>query len=307
MKKTGLTLLVALCGLLAFGQQDALFSQYMFNKLVINPAYTGSRDVLSATLVNRMQWVGIDGAPNTATFSAHTPLRKGKVALGGYMYSDRIGPVHDFGVLGNYAYRIFMDDWRLAFGLQVGIKKMDIFYDEFNVNDNWDKFYDDQLQSKIQPDANFGIYLNNEHFYAGFSSRHLLESAIGGYDRAGNKVFQDLSRHFYLMSGGVFNVSDNIMFRPSTLIKFTPSAPVNIDLNASCLFHNTLWLGASYRSSKNALVFIVECNISRNLRIGYSYDADMNELKGQSRGSHEVLIGYDINLFNPRVLSPRYF
>lgn len=306
MKKLLIVVLVLL-GVKAHAQQDALFSQYMFNRLVINPAYSGSRDVLSATIVNRYQWVGMDGAPNTLTASIHTPLRNEKIALGLYVYSDKLGPMSNSGFMANYAYRIRVWNGRLAFGLQAGIKMVDIDWNKMEMKDNDDLVILNGPKGEVMPDANFGIYYYTNRYFVGISSKHLFENTFGQVSDDEFKTYSNLTRHFYAMAGVAIPLSDRFVFRPSTLVKYAQNAPVNVDINASMLYNETFWFGASYRTSRNALVFILEFNLRKNLRIGYSYDTYMSELKNHSLGSHEIMIGYDINLFKPRMLSPRYF
>jgi type IX secretion system PorP/SprF family membrane protein len=163
-----------------------------------------------------------------------------------------------------------------------------------------------QLQKEWVPDANFGIYYYSDKFYAGVSSKQLLqnESAVIK-DNAGNSQFTKLMRHFYAMTGVAIPLSEAVVFRPSLLAKFVPNAPPQLDLNASFLINNTLWLGASYRTEK-ALSLITEINIAQNFRLGYSYDIWLNELKEYNKGSHEIRLSYDLNV-NKRLLTPRYF
>jgi len=154
---TILTAVSLLAGLSAFGQQDALFSQYMFNQLIINPAYSGSRDVLTATLVHRDQWTGIEGAPKTSTFSVHTPLRNERVALGLYIYNDQLGPVKDLGVMANYAYRIRVGQGRLSFGLQGGFIQQGVDIQQLLTKDNYDYNVYNVPATQFTPDVNFGV------------------------------------------------------------------------------------------------------------------------------------------------------
>jgi type IX secretion system PorP/SprF family membrane protein len=287
-----------------FAQQDALFSQYMFNKLAVNPGYAGSRELLSTDMLYRYQWVNIDGAPKTVSASIHSPLNNPHLALGLSVSNDKIGPLSNTSALATFAYRIIFPKGKLSFGIQAGIKSSDIV--------NGLKAYDDepfltnQLTNKIVPDASFGIYYYTANFYAGFSSQQLLQNqTLVVEDADGNAQFSTLLTHFYGMTGVAIPLGENVVFRPSLLAKYVKNAPPQLDINASFLFANTLWLGASYRT-ENAVSLMTEINIAQNFRIGYSYDMWFNELKAYNKGSHEIRLSFDINV-QKRILTPRYF
>jgi len=165
MKKL-ILIIVLFTSLAGFAQQDVLFSQYMFNKLMINPGYAGSREVFSANMVYRYQWVGIEGSPKTLSLSMHAPMRNEHVGIGGYIYSDQIGPALDQGALATYAYRIILPKGKLSFGLQAGIKYNTIDWNMIQLEDPDFVFQGDQ-QNKLTPDANFGIYYYSNRMFAG--------------------------------------------------------------------------------------------------------------------------------------------
>ena len=315
MKKSIIIIGLFLLTIAASAQRDALYSQFMFNRLVINPAYSGSRDVLTMTLLNRYQWVGFgDGAPRTFTFSAHSPLRNENVALGMYVYADQTGPFTDVGFMGNYAYRVRLLNGILSLGLQAGFNQVNVDWDAVEMRDGDDPVSLSRPKNKLQPDANFGIYYYTKSYYLGVSSKQLFESQYGKVDfEDGLSAYATLARHFYGIAGAAIPLTDNIVFRPGLMFKYTESAPLNVDINASFLFNDVFWLGASYRTnrnaitSKNALVFMIELNLSQNWRLGYSYDTYLTEMKTHQQGSHEIMISHDINLFKPRMLTPRYF
>ncbi len=305
MKKLYTALLLLMATSL-FAQQDPLYSQYMFNKLALNPGYTGSRELLTADLLYRNQWVNIPGAPRTISASLHSPLNNPHLALGAYVYNDKIGPLDLTGALASFAYRVIFPEGKLSFGLQAGFKNNGIVINDLKSYDQQDPIMYSNIEKKVVPDANFGVYYYSERFYAGLSSLHLLQNqSTIVYDSAGNSQFTKLLSHFYGMTGAAFPLGENVVFRPSLLAKFVKNAPPQLDLNASFLFANTLWLGVSYRTEK-AISFITEINIAQNFRVGYSYDIWMNELKVYNKGSHEIRLSYDLNV-GKRMISPRYF
>lgn len=293
------------CNLTVYSQQDPLFTQYMFNKLLVNPAYAGSKEVFTIDMLNRTQWVNIDGAPETFTISAHTAMRNKNVGLGIYLYRDVLGPTNTQGMMGTYSYRIYMGSSSLAFGLQFGLSYFDFNWAAMNLKDQ-DYLFDPQDIRRVTPDANFGIYYQSNRMFFGVSSKQLLQNDFGYAVKDGKSSFSKLTRHFYLMGGLAMPLDDKIVFRPSMMAKYTPNAPLQIDLNASILFGNVFWVGASYRSAK-AISFMTEFKISDRLKLGYSYDMYLNELQPFNYGSHEIRLGFEFPLYESRMRTPRYF
>ena len=308
MRKLILVCLVVISPAL-YAQQDALFTQYMYNKLEFNPAYAGSSEALSLDMIYRLQWVGIPGAPRTLSFTAHTPLRNPHIGLGISAYRDGLGPTVDYNVMGTFAYRIIFSSSTLCFGVSGGIKYFDVDWNALNPKDAGDIELTSQVRNKVVPDADFGIYYYGKNYYTGFSSKHLLENQIdvSTSPSDGKLSFTRLLRHFYFMAGGVIPLSRDIVFTPSALLKYVQNAPLQLDINASFVLNGILTLGASYRTD-NAIGLLMEINLSKGFSIGYSYDIWFNALQASNQGSHEIRLGYDIDLFGkPRMLSPRYF
>jgi len=304
MRKLFIILLI-LAGTSSFAQQDALLSQYMFNKLVINPAYTGTRDALSITLVGRQQWVGIDGAPRTATFSIHSPLRNDKLGLGLYGYTDVLGPLQTSGAVGSFSYKFEWGPGKLSFGLQFGFKHMSIDWNKVSMLEETDLPSNEQSGNNFVMDANFGLYYYSDKFYVGLSSKNLLEQDIGTqelYDAPANKLL----RHFYGMAGVNIKLSDNLNMQPSVLARYVKNAPFQMDFNANLMFKEVFTVGVSYRTERT-FVFLVEVLVKNRLRLGYSYDIFLSELSQSNKGSHELLIGFDFPVFKRELNTPRYF
>jgi len=289
----------------AFAQQDPLFSQYMFNKLALNPAYAGSREILTVDMLDRYQWVGIDGAPRTFTVGAHMATRSNKVGLGVYAYRDALGPTVNQGLMATYAYRLLLGKGTLAFGLQAGFKYFNFDWQQINVEDPDFAFNPQDIQ-RFTPDANFGVYYQTRYMFAGLSSKQLFQNEYGLAKIDDKTTYTKLLRHFYGMAGLAVPLNDKLIFRPSLLAKFVKNAPLQFDVNASLLFGDIFWIGASYRTEK-AIVFLTEFRISEKFRVGYSYDIYLNELQPQNKGSHEIRLGIDIDTFHSRMMTPRYF
>jgi len=285
-------------------QQDAIYSQYMFNPFMINPAYAGSRDALSGVLLFRQQWVGIDGAPSTQTFSMHSPIGNTKLAGGLNVINDAIGPTRNSGLFLTGAYHLKLAKGKLSFGLRGGVFNSRLDNSKLLYNNTSDKFNTMNTVSTIVPSFDAGLYYYTRNFYLGLSTTHLTKSKIeySNYP-SGTNLF--LKRHYMFAAGYAAEISKKIVFKPSVLLKYVDGAPLNFDLNASFLFNKVFWLGASYRSG-NGITFISEFYITEWLRLGYSYDLVLNKLKKFTLGTHEIVAGFDLNLKKVKHVSPRY-
>ena len=289
-KRINISLILLLISNIILAQQDALFTQYTFNKLLVNPAYAGSKDGMNLNLANRTQWIGISGAPNTLTLSAHTAVRENRVGLGLNILRDAIGPTVTTGFLGTYAYRLISETAAISFGIQAGVLYYDFNYAEMNLRDQ-DYLFDPTNVRRFVPDVNVGFYYQTEKFFAGLSSKHLLENDYGFVIKENTSSFERLSRHFYLMAGTVIPLVEDIVLRPSGLVKFVKGAPVQADVNASIFFKNRFMLGASYRTEK-AVALMTELGLSEKIKLGLSYDFYFNELQPHNYGSAEIRLTF---------------
>ena len=292
-----------------YGQQDALFTQYMYTKLQFNPAYAGSRDALAVDLLTRFQWVGVDGAPRTICLTVHTPLRNPHIGLGMYLYRDELGPSVDYNVMATFAYRILFPASTLSFGISAGIKYYDIDWNALHPLDPGDPLLVNDVTNRVVPDVDFGIYFAHRRYYAGVSARHLLQNqlVVSSTTPDDDVSFTRLLRNFYGIAGGTVPLADRFLFLPSILIKYVMNAPLQADINARFLFWDILTLGAGYRTD-NALGLLVGVEIGKGFSIGYSYDIWFNILRSHNSGSHGIRISYETDLFKrSRMLTPRYF
>lgn len=289
-------------------QQIPVMSQYMFNGLVINPGYAGSKDYMSATLMVRKQWTGFDGAPYTQNASIHGPLRKKKVGLGFMISNDKIGITKQTDVFASYAYHLPVGakNAKLSMGLQGGFSYLKSNFAELKGVDVNDPVYLANTLTNLQPNFGFGMYYYSDRFYAGLSIPQLMSyDSIQTFNFSKENIHH-LSRHYYLNAGIILEVSRDFIVRPSFLIKSAQNAPLQYDLNLNVLLSNIFWVGASYRSG-DAIVGIFEYQVDRKLRIGYSYDYTLSQLKNYSSGSHEIMIGYDFGYNILKMKTPRYF
>ena len=289
------------------GQQDAMYSQYMFNTLAINPAYAGSRDILSATALLRSQWVGMEGAPETQTISFDTPLRNKRLGLGVQVFNDHMGITNLRGGFASLAYRIFMERSTLAFGLQGGASNMKADFNSVDLgNPGIDQAF---LQNLDEGLVNFGtgVYFNTDKFYIGVSVPHLLNNTLNtNSDVVSNGVVPRQFLHLFVASGYVFNLGEDFKLKPSFLFKGIQGAPVQVDLNTNLWIKETFSVGVQYRT-KSAVAAMMEVQISPQIRMGYSYDRSVTKLANFTSGSHEVMLRYEFSFQKDKVLSPRYF
>ncbi len=311
MNRLLLTLLLVISGAALQAQQEAMYTQYMFNKLLINPGYAGSRAVTSMTMLYRNQWTGFQGAPKTATYSVHGHLRNPKVALGMTVINDRIGLQNQTGIYANYAYRLPLGEGRLSFGVQGGFDHYQIALSTAVHIDAGDPSLAVDM-STYTPNIGAGVYYQSDEFYAGVSAQRLIENDLSGRTIVSeDESFARQARHLNAMMGGVVDISESVKFRPAVLVKYAPNAPVQADFNASFFFVERLWAGISYRTNAS-IATMIELQVNRQMRIGYAYDHQINAAGPYTTGSHEFLVGFDLDfgrsrIVTPRMMTPRYF
>lgn len=293
----------------AWAQQDPLFTQYAFNKLAFNPAYAGSGERFSLDLLTRFQWTGIRGAPRTVSFNAHTPLRNRHIGIGINACRDELGPLTDNQVMAAFAYRILFPSTTLCFGIQGGVRHMDVNTGLLDPRDPADPLLEGAMTKKAVPDADAGIYFYGSRFYTGISVRHLLENRIlvSATAPADVTAFTRLQRNLYGMAGGVVPLGRDLEMIPSVLVRYMTDVPLQADLNLNFLLKKVLTAGIAYRTDQ-AMALMIQVSVGKGFSIGYSYDLWFNVLRSYNQGSHEIRIGFETDLFRPlRVLTPRYF
>ncbi|HVD99564.1 MAG TPA: type IX secretion system membrane protein PorP/SprF [Cytophagaceae bacterium] len=290
-----------------YAQQDAQYSQYMFNTLAINPAYAGSRDVISATALYRKQWVNTPGSPRTATFSVDAPFKKEKIGLGMVVFNDKIGITNTTGMYVSYAFRMRLKKGTLALGLQAGFSQYSADFSSVKLDQ--DNQYDGAFASnvnKFMPNFGAGVYYNTDKFYIGVSLPRLVNNKM--FNKADSAVSVSKQvRHMFFMAGGVIPISQDVKLKPSTLIKIVEGAPLEFDLNTNVWFYDAVAAGISYRLGAGTIVSMIEVQASKQIRIGYAYDAAVGKSKVVGRGAHEIMARYEFGYVKAKVLSPRYF
>jgi type IX secretion system PorP/SprF family membrane protein len=311
-------------------QQDKMYSQYMFNMMALNPAYAGSRDVLSATGLYRNQWVNVEGAPKTMTFTLDAPINKERVGLGVQVYNDQIGLQNETGIYASYAFRIRIGERStLALGLQAGATSFRWNLSEAMLSPGGgnDPVFNTNI-SKILPNFGTGVYISNDKAYLGISVPQLISNNLSEYNTGDNRAKQ--KRHAYLMSGFVINLGSTLKLKPSLLAKYAEGAPIGLDGNLNLWINDRIAIGTSYRHNQwstlnnssgsggsindyvsDAVVGMAEIQLTDQIRIGYAYDMMLNGLKQSNlsinSGSHEVMLRYEFGFGKSKILTPRYF
>jgi type IX secretion system PorP/SprF family membrane protein len=296
-------------------QQDPQYSQYQFNQMVINPAYAGTKDALSAVLDIRKQWSGFDGAPSTQSFSFHGPLKKKRIGLGLSAYNDAVGPKRVTAAYGNISYMLPINSkLKLSFGLRAGVVNYVFDFSKINYRDPGEINAMANISTyKLKPDFDAGLFLKSNSFYAGFSATHLnaayvYQDKISYTNVSGSQTEYDLtyrlSTHVFAIVSKGFAVNDNFVINPTIIYKGSKSIG-NIDVNLNFLIKQRLWLGAFARSS-GSIGALVQVIVTDNIKIGYSFDAGLGKVQRKLGNGHEIMIGFDLNTFKSKMLSPRY-
>ncbi|UMY66175.1 MULTISPECIES: type IX secretion system membrane protein PorP/SprF [unclassified Flavobacterium] len=307
MKKLYLAALAVLLGATGlYAQQDPHYTQYMYNMNVMNPAYAGSKDHLSMGLLYRKQWVNLDGAPETATFSGSLPVGR-NVGLGLSVISDKIGPVEEQNAYGDFSYTLRLNgEHRLAFGLKAGATFQRIgLYSDIN-NGNLPDPSDDAFQentNNVYLNIGGGLFYYTDHYYLAFSVPNMLKATQLDYN---GRKFGSETRHFFLTGGYVFNLSSTVKFKPFAMWKGAFDAPTSVDVSTNFLFNEKFEIGATYRVD-DSFGGLVNYAINPNIRIGYAYDHVISDIKTVTTSSHEIILLFDLDFPKKVSRSPRFF
>ncbi|MFM2265207.1 MAG: hypothetical protein RLZ77_627 [Bacteroidota bacterium] len=287
----------------ASAQQDPNYTQYMYNMSAINPAYAGSKENMTGGLLFRRQWVGLDGAPSTGTFFLNTPVGK-NVGVGISLVSDKIGPVEENNITGDFSYTLNLGgERRLALGLKAGIAthKADFGLVIPTLPDPNDEAWLATPSTKFN--VGTGLFYYTNKYYVAFSLPSMLKTTYLDYN--GTKYGSEIS-HYFLTGGYVFDINPTLKFKPFTMIKTAAGAPTSIDLSTNFLFNEKFEAGATYRL-QDSFGFMVNYMITPNLRLGYAYDHVVSDLKVVAPSSHEFIMLFDLNFPKKVSQSPRYF
>ena len=287
------SIFILLFPILSFAQQKPLFTNYVFNDYYYNPAVASTKEGADFKFLYRHQWAGLDGQPQTATFSPHGSLKKFPLGIGGNFYYDKTGPLRNIGfnVSGSYGIRLgeARNKSMIAAGISFGIIRMNLD-NEATYREANDVAVATAQDGKVVPDIGLGIYYKWKGLYAGFSIPQIVQSEIK-LDVTDPEDMNKLIRHYFIAAGYRFSVADKFELEPSVLLKAVKAAPLEGDISLKGIYDKMVWFGASYRTGDAACVF-AGVIIKEMFEIGYAYDITTSNLNSVSNGSHEIVVGY---------------
>jgi type IX secretion system PorP/SprF family membrane protein len=280
----------------SYAQFEAGYTQYMFNGLAINPAYAGSHQSLSMSIISRFQSLGVEGTPSTQTFSAHSGIRGKKIGVGLMVITDKVGVTRQSGFYGSFAYKIKFSKSTLSLGLQGGATSVTSNYSQLLIKQPGDPLVSGDVK-EIQPNVGAGVYYYADKYYIGLSMPQMI-------DEVNTNITQ--LRPIILTGGYVFKLNDALMLKPNLLVRLVDQKLVEFNYNMNLLIHEIVWVGVSYRPS-SSLSALFELQITNQLRFGYAYDYTLSEFKTVDSGSHEIMLNYQLRFSKKKVVNPRYF
>jgi type IX secretion system PorP/SprF family membrane protein len=291
-----------------YAQQDAQYTNYMYNTMNINPAYAGSRGNLSVFGLHRTQWVGLDGAPTTNTFAIHSPIRESNVGVGLSFMNDVIGPSDESTISADFSYTINTSDtYKLAFGLRATAHLLNVDFSKLHIYNQGDALAQYNIDNRFSPNFGAGAYWYSQDTYFGISIPNMLETQH--FDKtqvaysATSVPYERM--HYHIIWGKVLDINRDIQFKPAFLAKIVEGAPLQLDLSANFLFQEKFTLGAAYRWDA-AMSALAGFQVNDNWFIGYGYDAEVTKLANYNSGSHELFLRYEFSR-KKQVASPRFF
>ena len=286
-------------------QQDSQFTQYMYNTITINPAYAGSRGALSVFGLYRTQWVGLDGAPETSTFSVNTPINNSNLGLGVSLINDKIGPTNKNSLSTDLSYTVQTSaDFKLSFGIKGTVNMFNLDPNKLHPENQGDPQFQN-LENKFSPNVGAGIYWHSDKAYVGLSVPSFIET--NRYDDNDTAIYKDKIT-YYLMAGYVFDLDhyQYVKFKPAVLTKMVEGAPLQVDVSANFMFMDKFVVGVAYRWSA-ALSAMAGFQVSKGMYIGYGYDRETTNLSHYNSGSHEIFLRYEFLNSSSKITTPRFF
>jgi len=309
MKTKFIGLILVLLSGISYAQQDAQYSQYMYNTIAVNPAYAGSRQTMSIFGLYRTQWVGLDGAPVTSNISMHTPINGSKIGIGLSVVNDKIGPSDENNIGVDFSYTINTSDtYKLSFGIKASANLLNVDYTKLSFYSPADPRFQYNIDNKFSPNIGAGLYLHSDNTYFGLSVPYLLQTKhFDKYANNGASSFVAKEKmHFFFIAGHVFDLNDSLKFKPSLLVKEVQGSPLQVDISGNFLFNEKFSAGLAYRWDA-AVSGLLGFQVSDSWFIGYAYDLETTKLANYNSGSHEIFLRYE--LFNriDKIISPRFF
>jgi type IX secretion system PorP/SprF family membrane protein len=292
-----------LIGLVSFAQQDAQYTQYMYNTINVNPAYAGSRGVMSIFGLHRTQWVGLDGAPTTNAASINAPIDNTNLGVGLSFVNDKIGPTVENTISADLSYTINTSEtYKLSFGIKGTANLFNLDVTKLNPVNQGDPLLQN-LDNDFSPNVGAGVYFHSDKLYLGASVPNFFETKR--YDDNDIAVYKE-RMNLYLIGGYVFDLTPTIKFKPAFLTKVVEGAPLQLDLSGNFLFNEKFVLGAAWRWDA-AVSAMAGFQITDGLFLGYGYDLETTKLANYNSGSHEVFLRFELFQKQEKIVSPRFF
>ncbi len=307
IKRSILAVLMIMGALLSKGQQDPMFTQYIFNLQTINPAYVGFWQTMGITALSRHQWVGMTGHPTTQTFSFQTPLKKENVGVGLNVILDKIGLEKRLTVNLDYSYKILLsENTSLRLGIKGGFTNYSHNLAEYEQYPDGlsDPLFQATIDNKFMPNFGVGVFLSSSKYFLSLSLPKILENSYQA--NVTNYSTKSEMRHIFFAGGMMFDLSDNLKFKPTFMTKTVVGSPFEYDISANFLISEKFWIGGMYRSG-DAFGAIVQWIFNNKLRLGYAYDFTTTDLRNYQQGVHEIMISYEFVYAKHKYISPRYF
>lgn len=290
-------------GFAALAQQDAQYTQYMYNTINVNPAYAGSRGVMSIFGLHRTQWVGLDGAPVTNAASINTPINNSNIGVGLSFVNDKIGPTNENAISADVSYTVQTSEtYKLSFGIKGTANLFNLDVNKLNPQDAGDPQFQN-LDNKFTPNIGAGVYFHSDKMYVGLSVPNFFETKR----YSDNDVAINAERmNFYLIAGYVFDLTYDLKFKPALLTKAVEGAPLQVDVSANFLYNDRFMLGAAWRWDA-AVSAMAGFQVTDGLFIGYGYDHETTRLRRFNSGSHEIFLRFELFTKHNKIVSPRFF
>lgn len=287
-----------------FAQQDSQYTNYMYNTINVNPAYAGSRGVLSVFGMHRAQWVGLDGAPTTNVASINAPLNNSNMGIGLSFVNDKIGPSDENAISADVSYTVKTSEtYKLSFGIKGTANLLNVDFNKLSKKNVSDSQFQTNIDNRFSPNVGAGVYFHSDKLYAGISVPNFLETQ---HFDSNVSAFANEKMHYYFMGGYVFDLSETVKFKPAFLSKVVNGSPLQLDLTGNFMFNNKFVLGAAWRWDA-AVSALAGFQVNNNWFIGYAYDTETTKLANYNSGSHEIFLRFEIFKSSVRAVNPRFF
>lgn len=314
MKKYIVISISLLLAAAAGAQQDAQYTQFMFNKMALNPAFAGNWDATAITALSRSQWSGFEGAPNTQSVTVNSAIGS-NIGAGLMVMHDNIGATDSWSVAGAYAYKLKLAKGQLSLGLQAGVRRHEVSWNELSPSESGDPLASLQENTTLAPTFGVGIYYQQKKYYVGLSVPTLNQYSLNEIGQSQVPTTSVQQRHYYLMAGGLLFDTDRFKIKMAGLMKYTQTSPLDVDLHTSLIFADKLWAGVTlrhggFRSNDNVLEsadLVLQYQFTDGLRVGLAYDISLTELSQYNSGSYEMMAFFQPFLKKNAVQNPRFF